>query len=134
MIKAQPYRHIHHHISKAQTEIQHSLSISHALEILFVLSLSLQIPQDTTESMITVDWENGFVEASAKLNRNISQVTIWLCLIITIIYLYLNGFAEFVLLMYNYFIGYFLIKHSVFLLQMLANIAPIINYPLCLTA
>ncbi|EAT45419.1 AAEL003301-PA [Aedes aegypti] len=33
-----------------------------------------QIPQDTTESMITVDWENGFVEASAKLNRNISQV------------------------------------------------------------
>ncbi|XP_053689790.1 GTP-binding protein Di-Ras2 [Sabethes cyaneus] len=33
-----------------------------------------QIPQDTTESMITVDWENGFVEASAKLNRNVSQI------------------------------------------------------------
>ncbi|KXJ69533.1 hypothetical protein RP20_CCG026681 [Aedes albopictus] len=33
-----------------------------------------QIPHDTTESMITVDWENGFVEASAKLNQNISQV------------------------------------------------------------
>ncbi|XP_062562793.1 GTP-binding protein Di-Ras2 [Armigeres subalbatus] len=33
-----------------------------------------QIPRGTTESMITVDWENGFVEASAKLNRNISQV------------------------------------------------------------
>ncbi|XP_062711738.1 GTP-binding protein Di-Ras2 [Aedes albopictus] len=33
-----------------------------------------QIPHGTTESMITVDWENGFVEASAKLNQNISQV------------------------------------------------------------
>ncbi|XP_058466145.1 GTP-binding protein Di-Ras2 [Malaya genurostris] len=33
-----------------------------------------QIPHGTTESMITVDWENGFVEASAKLNRNVSQI------------------------------------------------------------
>ncbi|XP_055599313.1 GTP-binding protein Di-Ras2 [Uranotaenia lowii] len=33
-----------------------------------------QVPQDATESMVTVDWENGFVEASAKLNRNVSQI------------------------------------------------------------
>ncbi|XP_065082271.1 GTP-binding protein Di-Ras1 [Ochlerotatus camptorhynchus] len=33
-----------------------------------------QIPRGTTDSMVTVDWENGFVEVSAKLNRNVSQV------------------------------------------------------------
>ncbi|XP_058053474.1 ras-related protein Rap-1b [Anopheles bellator] len=33
-----------------------------------------QIPRDTTETLVTVDWENGFVEASAKLNRNVSQI------------------------------------------------------------
>ncbi|XP_055619751.1 GTP-binding protein Di-Ras2 [Toxorhynchites rutilus septentrionalis] len=33
-----------------------------------------QIQRDTTESMISVDWENGFVEASAKLNRNVAQI------------------------------------------------------------
>ncbi|EAA05193.4 AGAP011306-PA [Anopheles gambiae str. PEST] len=33
-----------------------------------------QVPRDTTESMVTVDWENGFVEASAKLNRNVTQI------------------------------------------------------------
>ncbi|KAL1404011.1 hypothetical protein pipiens_005485 [Culex pipiens pipiens] len=33
-----------------------------------------QVSRGTTESMITVDWENGFVEASAKLNRNVSQI------------------------------------------------------------
>ncbi|XP_050096924.1 ras-related protein Rap1 isoform X2 [Anopheles aquasalis] len=32
-----------------------------------------QVPRDTTESLVTVDWENGFVEASAKLNRNVTQ-------------------------------------------------------------
>ncbi|XP_035919784.1 ras-related protein Rap1 [Anopheles stephensi] len=33
-----------------------------------------QVARDTTESMVTVDWENGFVEASAKLNRNVTQI------------------------------------------------------------
>lgn len=28
----------------------------------------------TTESVVTVDWENGFVEASAKENINVSQI------------------------------------------------------------
>lgn len=28
----------------------------------------------TTESVVTVDWENGFVEASAKDNINVSQI------------------------------------------------------------
>ncbi|GBP80237.1 hypothetical protein EVAR_48593_1 [Eumeta japonica] len=28
----------------------------------------------TTESVVTVDWENGFVEASAKDNTNVSQI------------------------------------------------------------
>lgn len=29
---------------------------------------------DTTESVVTVDWENGFVEASAKEGTNVTQV------------------------------------------------------------
>ena len=36
--------------------------------------LLLQVDFDTTESVVTVDWENGFVEASAKDNTNVSQV------------------------------------------------------------
>lgn len=28
----------------------------------------------TTESVVTVDWENGFVEASAKDNVNITKI------------------------------------------------------------
>jgi hypothetical protein len=33
-----------------------------------------QVDFETTESVVTVDWENGFVEASAKDNTNVSQV------------------------------------------------------------
>ncbi|XP_030027210.1 ras-related protein Rap-2b [Manduca sexta] len=33
-----------------------------------------QIEFHTTESVVTVDWENGFVEASAKDNINVSQI------------------------------------------------------------
>jgi hypothetical protein len=33
-----------------------------------------QVDFETTESVVTVDWENGFVEASAKDNANVSQV------------------------------------------------------------
>ncbi|CAB3242454.1 unnamed protein product [Arctia plantaginis] len=33
-----------------------------------------QIEFHTTESVVTVDWENGFVEASAKDNMNVSQI------------------------------------------------------------
>ncbi|KAJ6634331.1 hypothetical protein Bhyg_17726, partial [Pseudolycoriella hygida] len=29
---------------------------------------------DTTESLVNVDWENGFVEASAKNNENVTQI------------------------------------------------------------
>lgn len=29
---------------------------------------------ETTESVVTVDWENGFVEASAKNNINVTEV------------------------------------------------------------
>ncbi|XP_075217970.1 uncharacterized protein LOC142322780 [Lycorma delicatula] len=32
------------------------------------------VTYETTESVVTVDWENGFVEASAKENINVSQV------------------------------------------------------------
>ena len=34
-----------------------------------------QVEYETTESVVTVDWENGFVEASAKENENVTQVT-----------------------------------------------------------
>lgn len=33
-----------------------------------------QVDFETTESVVTVDWENGFVETSAKDNTNVSQV------------------------------------------------------------
>jgi hypothetical protein len=33
-----------------------------------------QVDVETTESVVTVDWENGFVEASAKDNMNVSKV------------------------------------------------------------
>lgn len=33
-----------------------------------------QVEFHTTESVVTVDWENGFVEASAKDNNNVSQI------------------------------------------------------------
>ncbi|PSN39581.1 hypothetical protein C0J52_18758 [Blattella germanica] len=32
------------------------------------------VDYETTESVVTVDWENGFVEASAKDNTNVTQV------------------------------------------------------------
>jgi hypothetical protein len=33
-----------------------------------------QVDFEITESVVTLDWENGFVEASAKDNGNVSQV------------------------------------------------------------
>lgn len=33
-----------------------------------------EIDYETTESVVTVDWENGFVEASASKNENITQI------------------------------------------------------------
>ncbi|VEN64075.1 unnamed protein product [Callosobruchus maculatus] len=38
------------------------------------LSGDREVDTATTESVVTVDWENGFVEASAKDNVNITQV------------------------------------------------------------
>ncbi|GBM40399.1 GTP-binding protein Rhes [Araneus ventricosus] len=35
---------------------------------------SRAVSKDITESVVTIDWENGFVEASAKENQNILQV------------------------------------------------------------
>ncbi|XP_035226312.1 ras-related protein Rap1-like [Stegodyphus dumicola] len=32
------------------------------------------VPKDITESVVTIDWENGFVESSAKENINILQI------------------------------------------------------------
>lgn len=34
----------------------------------------VQVEYATTETVVTVDWENGFVEASAARNENITQV------------------------------------------------------------
>lgn len=34
----------------------------------------MQVERDLTESVVTVDWDNGFVEASAKDGTNVSQV------------------------------------------------------------
>lgn len=42
--------------------------------ICYSLLTSFQIDFDTTESVVNVDWENGFVEASAKNNENVTKV------------------------------------------------------------
>lgn len=34
----------------------------------------MQVDYYTTESVVSVDWENGFVEASAKENENVNKV------------------------------------------------------------
>lgn len=39
-----------------------------------MLLMILQVEYATTESVVTVDWENGFVEASAARNENITEV------------------------------------------------------------
>lgn len=44
------------------------------LYITFLTHLHLQINRELTESVVTVDWENGYVEASAKDNTNVTQV------------------------------------------------------------
>lgn len=36
--------------------------------------INFQVDYYTTESVVSVDWENGFVEASAKENENVNQV------------------------------------------------------------
>lgn len=36
--------------------------------------INSQVDYYTTESIVSVDWENGFVEASAKENENVNQV------------------------------------------------------------
>lgn len=37
----------------------------------------MQVDYYTTESVVSVDWENGFVEASAKENENVNQVNVF---------------------------------------------------------
>lgn len=39
-----------------------------------VFFFKLQVDRDLTESVVTVDWESGFVEASAKTGTNVSQI------------------------------------------------------------
>lgn len=41
----------------------------------------LKLDFDTTESLVNVDWENGFVEASAKNNENVTQVMLMVLVI-----------------------------------------------------
>ncbi|EDW27607.1 GL20178 [Drosophila persimilis] len=38
------------------------------------IPIFFQVEYATTESVVTVDWENGFVEASAASNENVTQV------------------------------------------------------------
>lgn len=40
----------------------------------FVFFMCTQVDYYTTESVVSVDWENGFVEASAKENENVNKV------------------------------------------------------------
>lgn len=54
-----------------------SLSITPLLILSYSLnfpSFHLQVDSYTTESVVSVDWENGFVEASAKENENVNKV------------------------------------------------------------
>ncbi len=53
--------------------------ISEAVPIVVVgnkcdLDADLDIPRDSLEAIVTFDWENGYVESSAKDRRNINKI------------------------------------------------------------
>lgn len=64
---------------RKQLHVLYCISYSLHLREKHVFSLltifySFQVDTAMTESVVTVDWENGFVESSAKDNLNVSKV------------------------------------------------------------
>lgn len=65
---------IHRHLTLA-TKKEEAFTKYNPLRIFyFPCAFFLKLDFDTTESMVNVDWENGFAEASAKNNENVTQV------------------------------------------------------------
>ncbi|XP_039299462.1 GTP-binding protein Di-Ras2-like [Nilaparvata lugens] len=55
---------------------------------------SREVSFETTESIVTVDWENGFVEASAKDNINVTQVDACLNLASNLVVSYISYLTQ----------------------------------------
>lgn len=51
-----------------------ALQDGHCVRFHLFMNSDFQVDAEPTESVVTVDWENGFVEASAKTNENVNKV------------------------------------------------------------
>ncbi|KRF99634.1 uncharacterized protein Dwil_GK25853 [Drosophila willistoni] len=61
------------HETKATTAVP-IVVVGNKIDLLVDGESEREVEYATTESVVTVDWENGFVEASAATNENITQV------------------------------------------------------------
>ncbi|XP_033170598.1 GTP-binding protein drn-1 isoform X2 [Drosophila mauritiana] len=61
------------HETKATTAVP-IVVVGNKIDLLADGETEREVEYATTESVVTVDWENGFVEASASSNENITQV------------------------------------------------------------
>ncbi|KAI8033143.1 ras-related protein Rap-2b isoform X3 [Drosophila gunungcola] len=61
------------HETKATTAVP-IVVVGNKIDLLADGETEREVEYATTESVVTVDWENGFVEASAASNENITQV------------------------------------------------------------
>ncbi|CAD7081336.1 unnamed protein product [Hermetia illucens] len=61
------------HEAKATTAVP-IVVVGNKIDLLEEDSGLREMDYDTTESVVQLDWENGFVEASAKNNENVTQI------------------------------------------------------------
>ncbi|KAG4068446.1 hypothetical protein HA402_004786 [Bradysia odoriphaga] len=61
------------HETKATTAVP-IVVVGNKIDLLEDKPDARELDFDTTESLVNVDWENGFVEASAKKNENVTQI------------------------------------------------------------
>ncbi|XP_017109734.1 ras-related protein Rap-2b isoform X1 [Drosophila bipectinata] len=61
------------HETKATTAVP-IVVVGNKIDLLADGETEREVEYATTESVVTVDWENGFVEASAAINENVTQV------------------------------------------------------------
>ncbi|SPP88862.1 ras-related protein Rap-2b [Drosophila guanche] len=61
------------HETKATTAVP-IVVVGNKIDLLADPETEREVEYATTESVVTVDWENGFVEASAASNENVTQV------------------------------------------------------------
>lgn len=54
--------------------IHSGIEVFNPFALCYFFVIFIQVDYYTTESVVSVDWENGFVEASAKENENVNKV------------------------------------------------------------